>query len=151
MSILSVEHFPQEHEAACLAACSQMVLHALGIQKRQYDLNQLFQLTPFGVPFSRIMRLEQFGVTVSIHTFASEMALIEAIDRAVAPIAFLRTDPLPYWKAETQHAVVVVGYESNRFWVNDPAFAEAPQLVFTEDFLLAWDGMDYAYALVRLK
>jgi ABC-type bacteriocin/lantibiotic exporter with double-glycine peptidase domain len=149
MPTLPIEHIPQENEAGCLAACSQMVLRFLGIRKSQRNLNRLFQLTSFGVPFSRLTRLERFGVVVSIETFGHEHELIHAIDQQIASIVFLRTNHLPYWQADTQHAIVVVGYDENNFLVNDPAFEQAPQRVSMSSFLLAWNDMDYAYALIK--
>jgi len=98
MPTLPIEHIPQENEAGCLAACSQMVLQFLGIRKSQRNLNRLFQLTSFGVPFSRLTRLERFGVVVSIETFGHEHELIHAIDQQIASIVFLRTNHLPYRK-----------------------------------------------------
>jgi ABC-type bacteriocin/lantibiotic exporter with double-glycine peptidase domain len=148
MPTLPVEHFPQEKEAGCLAACAQMTLDFLGIRKSQRSLNRLFQLTSFGVPFSRLVRLQQFGVSILINTFGDENELIGAIEQNRSPIVFLRTRFLPYWQADTQHAVVVIGYDHNYFLVNDPAFKQAPQPISITSFLLAWNDMDYAYALV---
>jgi ABC-type bacteriocin/lantibiotic exporter with double-glycine peptidase domain len=148
MPLLPVEHFPQEREVGCLAACSHMVLRFLGIKKSQRIINRLFQPTSFGVPFSRLNRLQQFDVVVTIRLFGDPGTLIEAIDQQNLPIVFLRTQPLPYWQADTQHAVVVVGYDDASFWINDPAFKQAPQAVTVASFLLAWDGMDYAYAII---
>lgn len=148
MPLLPVEHFPQESEAGCLAACSQMILRFWGIKKSQRSLHRLFQPTPFGVPFSRLTRLQQFNVAVSIRSFGDQSTLIEAIDQQIPPVVFLRTQFLPYWQADTQHAIVVVGYDNANFFVNDPAFNQAPLVVPVASLLLAWDGMDYAYALV---
>lgn len=151
MPVLPVKHFTQESEAGCLAACSQMILRTLNIKKSQYQLNRLYQTTPFGVPFSRVTRLEKFGVTISLNTFGDEVALYRMIDQHIAPIVFLRTQPLPYWQADTQHAVVVIGYDDDHFLVNDPAFLQAPQSVTIEALLLAWDYMDYAYSTITPK
>ena len=148
MPLLTTEHFPQEDKVGCLAACSQSILHSLGIRKKQRQLNRLFRLTRFGVPFSRIARLEQFGVQVRIFEFGDDTDLIAAIDQGIAPIVFLRTASLPYWQSDTQHAVVVVGYEASHFYLNDPAFRAAPQRVGVDPFMLAWDKMSYAYALI---
>lgn len=148
MPLLPVKHFPQESEAGCLAACSQMILRFLGIKKSQRSLHRLFQPTPFGVPFSWLARLQQFNVTISIRSFGDQSTLIEAIAQQTPPIVFLRTQFLPCWQADTQHAIVVVGYDDTNFWVNDPAFTQAPLVVPVASLLLAWDGMDYAYALI---
>lgn len=147
MPVLPIKHIVQESEAGCLAACSQMILRSLNIEKSQSQLNRLFQTTAFGVPFSRITRLEQFGVIASINTFGDEHTLTRMIDQSIAPIVFLRTLLLPYWQADTQHAVVI-GYDDDHFLVNDPAFDQAPQSVTVEALLLAWDSMDYAYAII---
>jgi ABC-type bacteriocin/lantibiotic exporter with double-glycine peptidase domain len=148
MPVLPIKHITQESEVGCLAACSQMILQSLNIKKSQYQLNRLFQTTSFGVPFSRIKRLEQFGVTVSINTFGDEITLTRMLDQHIAPIVFLRTLLLPYWQADTQHAVVVIGYDNDSFLINDPAFKQAPQSVTVEALLLAWDSMDYAYTII---
>ncbi|HRQ38376.1 MAG TPA: C39 family peptidase [Chloroflexota bacterium] len=148
MPVLPVRHVPQENEAGCLAACSQMVLRFLGIKKSQRALNHLFQPTAFGVPFSRLTRLQRFDVVVSIRLFGDDRSLIQAIDQQTPAIVFVRTRPLPYWQADTQHAIIIVGYDDAHFLVNDPAFKQSPLTVPTTSLLLAWDGMDYAYALI---
>lgn len=125
-----------------------MILRFGGLKKNQRTIHRLFQSTPFGVPFSRLTRLQQFDVVVSILPLGDTGALIEAIDQQIPPIFFLRTQSLPYWQADTQHAVVVVGYDDANFWVNDPAFTQAPLAVPVASLVLAWDGMEYAYALI---
>jgi hypothetical protein len=64
--LLPIEHTPQEVEAGCLAACAQMVLVGVGIAISQTKLNQLFELTPLGVPLSRLAHLDRHGVKVTI-------------------------------------------------------------------------------------
>ncbi len=59
----------------------------------------------------------------------------------IAPIVFLRTQPLPYWESDAQHAIVVVGYDENSIFAYDPAFEIAPQKMPISSFLLAWDGI----------
>lgn len=64
---LPIEHYLQEEDAGCLAACTQMILANLGITISQAKLNQLFELTPLGVPLSRLRRLDRYGVNVVIY------------------------------------------------------------------------------------
>jgi len=45
-----------------------MVLADLGITISQAELNQLFELTPLGVPLSRPTRLDVHGANAAIHT-----------------------------------------------------------------------------------
>jgi uncharacterized protein YvpB len=63
-------------------------------------------------------------------------------------IVFLRTGELPYWQEDTGHAVVLVGMDEDVVYLNDPAFAQAPQRVSRGDFLLAWLEFDYDYAVI---
>jgi uncharacterized protein YvpB len=56
---------------------------------------------------------------------------------------------LPYWTVETWHAVVVIGYDNNFFYVNDPAFEFAPQVVTQGDLELAWIAYDAYYAVLE--
>jgi uncharacterized protein YvpB len=63
-------------------------------------------------------------------------------------IVFVRTGELPHWTYSTDHALVVVGYDENLLYVNDPAHPEAPVTVPRGDFELAWLERDYFYALI---
>lgn len=145
---LPIEHYPQEDEAGCLAACAQMVLADLGITISQAELNQLFELTPLGIPLSRLKRLDQHGVNAAIHRNGTLDNLIQAIDQNIPPIVFIRTGQLSYWQEDTQHALVVRGYDGPHLLVNDPAFPDAPQTVLADELMLAWDEFDNAYALL---
>ena len=147
---LPIEHYPQEEEAGCLAACAQMVLAGLGVTLSQPELNQLFELTPLGVPLSRLTRLDQYGVKVTIHRNGTQDDLTQAVDQNIPPIVFIRTDQLSYWQEDTQHALVVRGYDGLNFLVNDPAFPNAPQAILADELVLAWDEFDNTYALLTL-
>lgn len=144
---LPIEHRLQEDEAGCLAACAQMVLAHFGITVSQTELNRLFELTPLGVPLSRLQRLTQpYKVQVTIHHEGSLADLHRAVDENVPLIVFIHTGQLAYWSEEAQHAVVVVGYDSVSLLLNDPAFPDAPQQVPADEFMLAWDEFDNIYA-----
>ena len=146
--LLPIEHHPQEEEAGCLAACAQMVLAGLGITLSQAELNQLFGLTPLGVPLSRLKRLDLHGINVAIHRNGTLDDLTQAINQNIPPIVFIRTGQLSYWQEDTQHALVVRGYDGPHLLVNDPAFPDAPQTVLADELMLAWDEFDNAYALL---
>jgi predicted double-glycine peptidase len=66
-----------------------------------------------------------------------ERTLTQALVASVPPIALLRTTHLPYWKHETAHAVVVIEADAEQVTLNDPAFADAPQTVSRDAFMLA--------------
>lgn len=150
MRLLSVLHSPQLNDVGCLDACAQMVLHSVGNQQPQDVLNTALGLTAIGIPYRNILRLSQFGVQVSL--LAGEVAnLRQAIDNGVPPIVFVKTGDLPYWSANTSHAVVIVGYDEESVFLNDPMFDEAPQCVRWDDFMLAWSEQDYMFAIVSIS
>lgn len=72
------------------------------------------------------------------------------LEAGLPSIAFIATGQLSYWHETTGHAVVVVGLDEERIYLNDPAFADAPKQVSIDEFLLAWIDADQFYALIRL-
>jgi ABC-type bacteriocin/lantibiotic exporter with double-glycine peptidase domain len=146
--LLFVEHSIQEGEVGCLAACAQMVLRRLGITVDQRRLNWLFDQVELGALLSHIQRLTHYGVKVALQA-GDENDIKQAIDQGTPPVVFVRTSQLTtYWQEDAQHAVVVIGYDERHFYVNDPAFPDAPKLVPIDEFVLAWLELDYIYALV---
>lgn len=125
-----------------------MTLARLGITVSQDELNRLFELTPVGVPTSRLKRVEQYGIQVSIQKGGSLDDLLQAIDQDITPIVFIRTGQLSYWPEDTQHAVLVNGYDDSDLLLNDPAFPTAPQRVSADELMLAWDEFDNSYAIL---
>ena len=126
-----------------------MILAYLGIKTIQTILNDNLELTPAGVPVSRLARLTRYGVDVVFEKGDAE-DIRNAIDRDVPVIVFVRTAELSYWSIDTQHALVVRGYDPETFLINDPAFPE-PQSVPVLELMLAWDEFDNRYALLRVS
>jgi hypothetical protein len=126
-----------------------MALSHLGITETQKVLNEVLGLTPAGVPASRLLRLDRYGVQVLFQKGMAE-DIKNAIDLKVPVIVFVSTAPLPYWTVDTQHALLVSGYDEETFMVNDPAFSE-PRHVSTLELVLAWDEFDNRYALLRKR
>jgi ABC-type bacteriocin/lantibiotic exporter with double-glycine peptidase domain len=144
--LLPVEHRLQEEKAGCLAACAQMALHHLGISIAQRQLNRLFDLGEVGTQFSRIQRLARYGVQITLQA-GDEDGLKQAIDQGLPSILFVRTNQLTtYWQADVRHALLVVGYDETHFYLNDPAFSDAPKRVPVDEVMLAWLEFDYIYA-----
>ena len=63
----------------------------------------------------------------------------------ILPVA---TQELPYHTASTDHAIVVVGFDDNYFYVNDPMFAAGNIPVPKGDLELAWLAHDERYAVI---
>ena len=58
------------------------------------------------------------------------------------------TAMLDYWPVTTSHVVVVVGYDNTFVFINDPAFAAAPQSVLWDAFLAAWAEYDETAVII---
>jgi len=145
--LLPILHSVQEEGAGCLAACAQMVLAHLGIERTQAELNRLLGLTAIGTPYRNIERLAGLGLTVALRS-GSDIDLRAAIDDGTPPILFLMTGDLPYWQDNISHAVLSVGYDETSVMLADPMFPTSPQLTTWDELLLAWGEHDYAYATV---
>ena len=63
-------------------------------------------------------------------------------------IVLVRTADLSYWAYGTDHAVVVVGFDEQTIYVNDPVFDEHPISVPIIEFELAWMAFDYRYSVI---
>jgi uncharacterized protein YvpB len=146
--LLPIEHSRQEADTGCLAACAQMVLRYLGIDAEQRRLNRLFDQVELGALLSHIQRLTRYGVKVALQP-GDENDIKRVIDQGNPPVVFVRTNQLTtYWQEDAQHAVVVAGYDDLHFYVNDPAFPDAPKPVPIDEFMLAWLELEYMYALI---
>jgi len=149
--LLPVIHWTQPQRADCVAACAKMVLDYIG-QPVNYDrLLRLLQIDPeYGTAARNIVRLSELGVDVlyargTLDDIRGHLAANRPC------IAFVNTSELPYWKERTGHAVVVVGIDDEMVYLNDPAFANAPQVASHGDFLLAWLEMEEYYAIIQQR
>ncbi|MCA9951965.1 MAG: peptidase C39 family protein [Anaerolineales bacterium] len=144
---LKVPHIPQSADGRCLQACAGMILAYLESPVDEDELSNLFDATEYGVPSSRISRLEQWGFRVTYRTATlSEIRAWLAQEKPV--IAFVNTRFLDYWTAVTPHAVVLLGISKGSVFLNDPAFSEAPQTCSLDAFLAAWVEMDEVIACI---
>ncbi|HSN77365.1 MAG TPA: cysteine peptidase family C39 domain-containing protein [Anaerolineae bacterium] len=148
MSSLAVSHRRQLQQADCLAACSAMLLDYLQLPVDYARLVQLLGIRSYGAAFSNLRRLEELGVSVTIEK-GGVARLRQALDQGLPVIVALNTGPLTHWTDDTAHALVVVGMEQDTVLVNDPEFAQAPQVIPLDEFLLAWLEQDYRQALIR--
>ena len=147
-TLLTVPQQKQQRDGDCLAACAAMVLTYLNRPIAYTSLLKLLKIKSFGAPASNIRLLEQMKLTVTY--LVTDMAGLESMLAQGQPvIVFVRTSELPYWDYGTDHALVVVGYDDDTIYVNDPNFAEAPISVTRGDFELAWLEHDYYYALIE--
>ncbi len=148
MPLLPVLHQEQSQRSDCLAACAAMVLNYLDVSADYDELIDLLQVGEFGASYRNLPYLEKLGVQVLLARGDME-TLRACLARESPPIAFVNTGELWYWNEATGHAVVVVGIEGNQIFVNDPAFADAPQKISVDEFMLAWTDMNQFYGLIE--
>ena len=145
--LLPVPRIKQLGEGDCLAACASMVLTYLEFPGAYDELLRELNVRSYGAPASNIKLLMKWNLTVS-YSVADMSGLETFLDNGHPVIVFVRTGDLPYWQVNTDHAIVVVGYDRETIYVNDPYFDNAPIVVNRGDFELAWLERDYYYALI---
>lgn len=147
--LLAVEHLPQLSDGDCLAACAGMVLNYLGRAIDYARLLQLLKIRSFGAPAGNIRLLTALDTT-PIYSQTDMLGLETLLQQRHPVIVFVRTGDLPHWTYNTDHALVVVGYDENTIYVNDPDRREAPIAVPHSNFELAWLERDYYYAIITI-
>jgi uncharacterized protein YvpB len=126
-----------------------MILQFIGRGVDYFHLLQLLQIKSYGAPAGNIRLLTQLGLTVD-YSVSDIEGLSQLLTGGQPVIVFLRTGDLPYWKYQTDHAVVVVGFDDDAqtIYLNDPYFDEAAIAVPQVYFELAWLERDYYYATI---
>jgi hypothetical protein len=126
-----------------------MVLTYLGRRVPYARLLKTLHIQPSaGAAFSRLQALDRLKITV-IYEKGTLIELHRFVSSGWPCIVPVRSRELPYWgKIDLYHAVVVVGMEQSRIYVNDPAFTNAPIGVSVGDFDLAWLEHSEYYAVL---
>ena len=135
---LPVPHYPQEQESTCFPTSVRMVLSYLGIQRDELSLSRLLKTQARGTSVDSFTVLKIPGIDI-VAEYMDVDLVREYLQRGYPVIAYLYTEPLPYWTLPTAHAVVVVGYDEDSFFVNDSVFSDAPKKIDIDIFLKAWD------------
>jgi hypothetical protein len=125
-----------------------MVLAYLQVKVSYKRLIKLLRIGPAGAPFRNLRYLGSLGLSVLIEQGEVE-TLREQVEQGSPPVVFVNTKELSYWHETTGHAVVVVGFEGDLIYLNDPAIAEAPQVILVAEFDLAWLELDQFYAIIQ--
>ncbi|MFN8488181.1 MAG: cysteine peptidase family C39 domain-containing protein [Caldilineaceae bacterium] len=143
----------RQTQADCLATCTSMVLEYLGIAYEYNRLMRILGTTESGTPFTNLTRLASaLNLSVAHGRDHEDLAIFEQnISIGLPVIVAVQTWPLPYWRQiDTDHAVLVVGFDEENIYLYDPYFAVAPQIVDFDSFLTAWSERDFEYAIIGL-
>lgn len=147
---LSIPHSQQIEDGYCLPACAQMALVHLGISRSQENLGRTLKIRKgFGVPASTIVNLSSRELDVVYQTGGTLDVLRNWMQKGIPVITCVQAGELPHWqKINAQHAVLVVGLDEVEVYIHDPALPQGIVAVSVGDFLLAWDEMEYRYAVI---
>jgi hypothetical protein len=147
---LRIPHIPQKADADCLAACAAMMIEAAGFRANYGNLLRLLGTSNLGTPNSRIQLLSRLHPDlIVVFREGGTEEIFHHIDRGYPVGVFVDTMELPYWSSSTYHAVVIVGYSDQDFYLHDPAFHNAPQIVTHGDLQLARDVFSSKLVVVQ--
>jgi hypothetical protein len=128
------------------------MLGAVGVNMDYHRLQALLGYQDGGIPYSRLQLISHVQPELQVTLQQGNLLhLMNAIDAGTPPALFVYTGELPYWSEAVYHAVVLSGYTEAQFYIHDPAFAYAPQIVSRGDLDLAWLEYDSYYAVVERK
>jgi len=153
---LNVPHWQQRRPGECLVACTAMVLTYWGERVVYDQLVQRLGTSNVGTVFAHLDRLRSWRLTIERgrgtieilrHHLAAGRPVIVPVDTALLPYWLTRSD-VPETERGTDHAVVVVAVDEQHVYVNDPDFAQAPQVVELGWFLDAWRNFAQRYAVI---
>jgi len=127
------------------------VLDYLGIAK---SADWLWQRLSAGdvTPFPKVATLAaELGLMVEFGYWRDDLTLFgPAIEVGLPVLVAVDADVAEAWPHVANHAVVVVGFDDDHVYVDDPAQTETSFAVEAETFLLAWSRREYEYAVIRL-
>ncbi|MBC8185419.1 C39 family peptidase [candidate division KSB1 bacterium] len=149
---LKIPHFEQEQNGSCLPACARMILDSLAITKTEAEIRKLLKTKPAGTNPLNIANLKELDIEIKV-TFSSLDELLDHLKSKLPSIALLWTGEINYWDSNLYfdylHAVVVVGFDKENIFVNDPAFSNYPQKIPYIYFLNAWSYSQHMLILLK--
>ncbi len=145
--LLPIPHHRQHHNADCLASCAAMVLEYQKVAISYGKLLKLLKVQPYGTAGQNLKYLQSLGVQV-IYREGSLAELKSQLQMGIPWIVLVRTEDLSYWSYSTDHALVVVGFNDQAIYVNDPIFEKSPLAIPITEFELAWMAFDYRYGAI---
>lgn len=139
---LEVPAYGQEYGWTCLPACIRMVLAYHGKTHQEVDIAEACGTVPVrGTrPESAIEGVQKLGYRALWFENADLKRLESLIDHKWPVIVFLRAKDLPHGRRGL-HCVVVVGIESKRVLMLDPALGTQIAMP-AQKFADAWQALD---------
>ncbi|MFQ6119163.1 MAG: cysteine peptidase family C39 domain-containing protein [Methanosarcinales archaeon] len=139
---IKVPHYKQNKDYTCVPACVRMVLEYHNHMISEEELEILMETDIWGTYAENMLNITSIGFDVRV-LLSNYSELTSLIDSSLPCIVFLQTDSLSYWDVECSHAVVVVGFDDEHVFVNDPWFSDAPIKIPKNEFMTAWSKNEY--------
>jgi ABC-type bacteriocin/lantibiotic exporter with double-glycine peptidase domain len=127
-----------------------MILSYLGNEQSESRLSKLLATKPSGTAISNAKHIQKLGYQVLIKTLTREEIETYLIENKPI-IARIWTAMLDYWTITTSHVVVVVGFDDESVYVNDPSLPTAPKAIAWNAFLAAWAEYDEIAVVITRK
>ncbi len=119
-----------------------MILGYLGTDIAEDKLRVLLKTKSGGTSPVNVINIAEFGFKALLYSDFPE-ELHSSIKDSEPCIVFLWTDELDYWEKDYMHAVVVVAYENEKYYVLDPYFETSPFKIDKKNFINAWGASNY--------
>lgn len=146
---MRVPHFEQERDYSCLAACVRMILAFYGEECGEQEIRVLLKTRPGGTSPAQVMwRLPDWGFDAYVQ-YGSQLTLRENLAAGRPCIVHVWTPPLPYWKSEAIHALVITDLTEQSVTAHDPALPSGHTEIPLDAFLRAWAATDYLTIVIR--
>ncbi len=139
--LLPVPHFEQSDDGTCLPACARMVLSYWGNEQSESRLSKVLQTRLAGTPISNARHIQKLGFQVLVKTLTREELETHLTEKKPV-IARVWTAMFDYWTMATSHVVVVIGFDSENVYINDPSLSIGSLPISWNAFLAAWAEYD---------
>jgi ABC-type bacteriocin/lantibiotic exporter with double-glycine peptidase domain len=151
--LIEKTHYRQQDKAACIPASFRMVVShfdaMLAETLSEADMIALLGTGATGSLLEHLPRLNALGFeAISEEWSPTELALHLRLQKTPV-IVVLYAGYVEYLQSDTLHAVVVIGMDAEKVYLNDPLRNETPIVFSIDEFNRAWSFWDNTVIHVR--
>lgn len=135
----------QELKFSCGASALRSVLHYFGINKTEEEIRQKAKTDENGTTTQNIIKVaKQFGLKTKAQYNMKEQELKDWIDKKIPVIiCFQAWGYKKYYKnKESGHYAVVIGYDEENIYLQDPSIEDARGYLPWDEFIERWHDID---------
>ena len=153
LELIKKTHYRQQDKAACIPASLRMVIshfdETLAEALSEADLMRLLGTSSTGSLLEHLPHLSQLGFEASSEESSlTELALFLHLFQTPV-IAVLYAGYVEYLQSDSLHAVVIVGIDEEKVYLNDPLRETRPIVLSIDQFNRAWSFWDNMMVKVR--